>query len=58
MCTKELLLQPGPHGGALIETGSGLVELAIVKEAENAKFRLYPATSPKQSVASVPAGEA
>ena len=48
-------LQPGPHGGALIETGSGLVELAIVKESENAKFRLYPVTSPKQSVATVPA---
>jgi len=35
-------LQPGPHGGALIETGNGLVELAIIKESESARFRLYP----------------
>jgi len=51
---EKAALQPGPHGGALIETGSGLVELAIVKEADNAKFRLYPATSVKQSVATIP----
>jgi hypothetical protein len=51
---EHAVLQPGPHGGALIETGNGLVEIAIVKEAENAKFRLYPATSPAQSVAAMP----
>jgi hypothetical protein len=44
-------LQPGPHGGALIETGNGLVEVAIVKDAESAKFRLYPSSSPKQLAA-------
>jgi hypothetical protein len=48
-------LQPGPHGGALIETGNGLVEVAIVKEAESAKFRLYPASSQKQPTATTPA---
>ncbi len=51
---ERAALQPGSHGGALIETGSGLVEIAIVKEGENAKFRLYPVISPKQSVATVP----
>jgi hypothetical protein len=47
-------LQPGPHGGALIETGTGFVEIAIVKEAENARFRLYPARSQKQLAATAP----
>jgi len=47
-------LHPGPHGGALIETGGGVVELAIVRETDAARFRLYPASSPKQSVAAVP----
>jgi hypothetical protein len=48
-------LQPGPHGGALIETGNGLVEIAIVKDAESAKFRLYPVSSQKHATASAPA---
>lgn len=48
---ESAALQPGPHGGALIETGNGLVEIAIVKEAETAKFRLYPVSLVKQSVA-------
>jgi hypothetical protein len=47
-------LQPGPHGGALIETGTGLVEIAIVKDAGTAKFRLYPVGSQKQPIAEVP----
>jgi len=48
------MLQPGPHGGALIETGNGLVEIAIVKEAATANFRLYSVSSPKQPISSVP----
>ena len=51
---ESATLQPGPHGGALIETGNGLVEIAIVKEGDTAKFRLYPVDSPKQPVATVP----
>ncbi len=51
---ERAALQPGLHGGALIETGSGWVELAIVKEANAANFRLYPASSQNQSVATVP----
>lgn len=51
---ESATLQPGPHGGALIETGNGLVEIAIVKEGDTAKFRLYPVSSPKQPVATVP----
>lgn len=47
---EHAALRPGPHGGALIETGSGFIELAIVKEANSARFRLYSANSPKQSV--------
>jgi len=43
-------LQPGPHGGAVLETGNGLVEIAIVKEGNAARFRLYPVNSPKQSL--------
>jgi hypothetical protein len=48
-------LQPGPHGGALIETGNGLVEIAIVKDAESAKFRLYPVSSQKHAAGAAPA---
>lgn len=47
-------LQPGPHGGALIETGTGLVEIAIVKEINAARFRLYPVRSSKQAIATMP----
>lgn len=43
-------LQPGSHGGALIETGNGVVELAIVKEAGSAKFRIYPVSSPTDPI--------
>jgi threonine/homoserine/homoserine lactone efflux protein len=49
-------LQPGPHGGSVIETGNGLVEIAIVKDAQAAKFRLYPVPSPKQPIAALPEG--
>jgi hypothetical protein len=52
---EHAALQPGPHGGALIETGNGLVEIAIVKEADSARFRLYPVSSPKQATATLPA---
>jgi threonine/homoserine/homoserine lactone efflux protein len=48
------VLQPGRHGGALIETGNGLVEIAIFKEADTAKFRLYALSSQRQPVATVP----
>ena len=51
---EHAALQPGPHGGALIETGNGSVEIAIVREADRAKFRLYPVSSQKQPVATVP----
>ena len=51
---EHAALQPGPHGGALIETGNGLVEIAIVKEAARARFRLYPVSSPKQATATLP----
>jgi threonine/homoserine/homoserine lactone efflux protein len=51
---EHATLQPGPRGGALIETGEGLVEIAIVKEADTAKFRLYPVSSQKQPVAAGP----
>jgi hypothetical protein len=45
---EHAALLPGPHGGALVETGNGLIELAIVKEGDSAKFRLYSVSSPKQ----------
>lgn len=51
---ERAALQPGPHGGALIETGNGLVEIAIVKKADTANFRLYPVSSQKQSIATMP----
>jgi len=51
---EHAALQPGPHGGAVIETGNGLVEIAIVKEAESARFRLYPVSSQKPLAATVP----
>jgi threonine/homoserine/homoserine lactone efflux protein len=44
-------LQPGPHGGALIETGTGLVEIAIVRATNTAKFRLYSASGGNQPAA-------
>jgi len=46
---EHAALRPGPHGGALIETGNGVIELAIVKEANSARFRLYSVNSPKES---------
>jgi hypothetical protein len=46
---EHAALRPGPHGGALIETGNGVIELAIVKEANSARFRLYSVNSPRQS---------
>jgi hypothetical protein len=46
---ERAALQPGPHGGALIETGNGVVELAIVKEAGLAKFRVYSVSSARES---------
>jgi threonine/homoserine/homoserine lactone efflux protein len=51
---ERAALLPGPHGGALIETGNGVVELAIVKEADLGKFRLYSISSPKQPVPAMP----
>jgi hypothetical protein len=51
---EHAALQPGPHGGALIETGSGFVELAICKEADKATFRLYRVDSRKPSVTTMP----
>lgn len=51
---EHAALDPGSHGGALIETGNGLVEIAIVKEADTAKFRLYPVSSQKRPVATMP----
>jgi hypothetical protein len=52
---ERAALQPGPHGGSLIETGDGVVELAIVKEAGSAKFRVYPVSSSKEPAPSAPA---
>jgi hypothetical protein len=51
---EHATLQPGPHGGALIETGTGLVEIAIVKDAQTAKFHLYPVSSKSQPVVAMP----
>ena len=51
---EHAALQPGPHGGALIETGNGSIEIAIVREADKAKFRLYPVSSQKKSIAPMP----
>ena len=53
---ENATLQPGPHGGALIETGNGLIEIAIVKGGAAANFRLYPASSerPAESTAPTP----
>ena len=39
---ENAALQPGPHGGALIETGNGLVEIAIVKEADTDEVSPLP----------------
>lgn len=39
---------PGSHGGTLIDTGSGLVEIVLFEERDGARFRLYPADSPEQ----------
>ena len=47
---EQAALQPGPHGGALLETGNGVVEIAIAKGTDAAKFRLYPADIQKQPV--------
>jgi hypothetical protein len=49
------VLQPGPHGGAVIETGNGLLEIAIVTEGDTAKFCLYPASSQGPSITGIPA---
>jgi hypothetical protein len=51
---ENATLQPGPHGGALIETGNGLIEIAIVKGSDAAKFRLYPASSERSPGAAAP----
>lgn len=51
---ENATLQPGPHGGALIETGNGLIEIAIVRGGDVAKFRLYPASSERFAGATVP----
>lgn len=45
---KGAPLQSGQHGGSLIETGNGFVEIAIFDEGDTAKFRLYPIDSQQQ----------
>jgi hypothetical protein len=50
---KGAPLQSGPHGGRLIETGNGFVEIAIFEESGTAKFRLYPIDSPQQVLATL-----
>ncbi len=52
---ENATLQPGPHGGALLETGSGLIEIAIVKGNDAAKFRLYPPSLGQPARSAVPA---
>jgi len=41
-------LPSGPHGGKLVDTGNGLVEIAISKEGHEARFYLYPVPSHEQ----------
>jgi hypothetical protein len=48
---KDALLPPAPHGGRLINTGDGLVEITISEEGREARFRLYPVHAPEQPVA-------
>ncbi len=40
---------PGPHGGRMINMGSGEIELAISTEQNEARFRLYPVNSDSHS---------
>lgn len=45
---KEAPLPPGPHGGRLIDTGNGMIEIAISEEDNETRFRLYPVHSHEQ----------
>ena len=38
----------GLHGGTLVDTGEGFLEIVIIEEAGGARFRLYPVASPEQ----------
>lgn len=44
----------GLHGGTLIDTGEGFVEIVIFEEAGSARFRLYPVPSPDQAPVLLP----
>src|SRR5204862_2136688 len=37
-----------PHGGKLIDTGNGLLEIAISAEHDESRFCLYPIPAPNQ----------